>query len=66
VTERPETIECGSNILSGSDPDAVAQAMRLALTLPAEWNAPVEYETPAVSRIVARIVLGRLSLRRHH
>ena len=65
VTERPETIECGSNILSGADPAAVAEAMRLVLKLPAEWNAPVEYETPAVSRIVARIVLGRLSLRRH-
>ena len=65
VTERPETLECGSNILSGADPAAVAEAMRLVLKLPAEWNAPVEYETPAVSRIVARIVLGRLSLRRH-
>lgn len=66
VTERPETIECGSNILSGADSDAVAEAMRLVLALPAEWNAPVEYETPGVSRIVTRLVLGRLSLRRHH
>lgn len=65
VTERPETIECGSNILSGADPDAVAEAMRLVLALPAEWNAPPEYETPSVSRIVTRIVLGRVSLRRH-
>lgn len=66
VTERPETIECGSNILSGADSNAVAEAMRLVLALPAEWNAPVEYETPGVSRIVTRLVLGRLSLRRHH
>ena len=65
VTERPETIECGSNVLSGADPVAVAEAMRLVLALPAEWRAPVEYETPDVSRIVVRIVLGRLSLRRH-
>ena len=42
VTERPETIECGSNILSGADPDAVAAAMRLVLDLPAEWMAPAE------------------------
>jgi NAD(P)-dependent dehydrogenase (short-subunit alcohol dehydrogenase family) len=63
--ERPETIECGSNVLSGADPEAVAEAMRLVLALPAEWRAPVEYETPDVSRIVVRIVLGRLSLRRH-
>jgi UDP-N-acetylglucosamine 2-epimerase (non-hydrolysing) len=66
VTERPETIECGSNILSGADPDAVAAAMRLVLDLPAEWVAPAEYETPDVSRVVTRIVLGRLSVRRHH
>jgi hypothetical protein len=39
--------------------------MRLVLSLPAEWNPPPEYETPAVSRIVTRIVLGRVSLRRH-
>ena len=66
VTERPETLECGSNILSGADPDALARAMRMVLALPAEWHAPPEYETPAVSRVVAKIVLGRLSLRRHH
>jgi UDP-N-acetylglucosamine 2-epimerase (non-hydrolysing) len=65
VTERPETLECGSNILAGADPDAVARAMRLVLTLPSTWNAPAEYETPMVSRVVARLVLGRLSLRRH-
>lgn len=65
VTERPETIECGSNILSGADPDAVARAVHLVLTLPSHWQAPVEYETPAVSQIVTRIVLGRLSVRRH-
>ena len=66
VTERPETLECGSNVLSGADPDAVSEAMRLVLDLPAEWIAPPEYEAPGVSRIVARLVLGRLSLRRHH
>jgi UDP-N-acetylglucosamine 2-epimerase (non-hydrolysing) len=65
VTERPETLECGSNILSGADPDALALAMRLVLDLPADWNAPPEYEAPAVSRTVVKLVLGRLSLRRH-
>lgn len=65
VTERPETLECGSNILSGADPSAVARAMRVVLDLPALWNAPPEYEAEGVSRTVARLVLGRLSLRRH-
>lgn len=65
VTERPETLECGSNILSGADPDALARAMRLVLELPADWQAPAEYQAPAVSHTVVKIVLGRLSLRRH-
>jgi UDP-N-acetylglucosamine 2-epimerase (non-hydrolysing) len=65
VTERPETIECGSNILSGADPAAVSRAMRLVLALPADWAAPFEYDVPNVSRVVTRIVLGRLSVRRH-
>ena len=61
-----ETIECGSNILSGADPDAVAAAMQLVLALPNEWLAPPEYLTPNVSRTVTRLVMGRLSVRRHH
>jgi UDP-N-acetylglucosamine 2-epimerase (non-hydrolysing) len=65
VTERPETIECGSNILSGADPDAVSAAMRAVLALEADWQPPAEYVVPGVSRIVGRIVLGRISIRRH-
>jgi UDP-N-acetylglucosamine 2-epimerase (non-hydrolysing) len=66
VTERPETLECGSNILSGSEPADVAAAMRLVLSQPADWQAPAEYEVPLVARTVVKLVLGRLSLRRHH
>lgn len=65
VTERPETIECGSNILTGSDPDDVIRTADLALRSPAEWNVPDEYVARGVSLTVARIVLGHLSRRRH-
>jgi len=65
VTERPETLECGSNILSGADPDAVARAMRLVLAQPADWQPPREYVAAGVARTVAKLVLGRLSQRRH-
>ena len=65
VTERPETIEVGANILTGSDPDAILRAVALALETSNDWTPPVEYTTPAVSRTVAKIVLGHLSLRRH-
>ena len=65
VTERPETIECGSNILSGADPDIIIRAVKLALSQPAAWTPPHEYTVDNVSRTVSKIVLGYTSLRRH-
>ncbi len=58
VTERPETVECGSNILSGGDPAAIAGAVRLVLSLPPRWRPPAEYENAAVSDTVVRILAG--------
>ena len=65
VTERPETIECGSNILSGAGTEDVLRAVRLALAAPPAWTPPEEYLATNVASTVARIVLGYLSLRRH-
>jgi UDP-N-acetylglucosamine 2-epimerase (non-hydrolysing) len=65
VTERPETIECGSNILSGAGTEDVLRAVRLALAGPPQWVAPEEYTARNVASTVARIVLGYLSLRQH-
>lgn len=65
VTERPETIECGSNILSGAEPDAIAAAVELAIAQPAAWDPPREYLAGNVSQTVSKIVLGYTSLRRH-
>ncbi len=58
VTERPETIECGSNVLSGADPESISACVKAVLSLPPRWQAPPEYLVPAVSDTVARIVLG--------
>ncbi len=58
VTERPETVECGSNILAGADPEMIVQAMEVALTFPRTWRPPPEYLEPGVSTAVAKIVLG--------
>lgn len=66
VTERPETIECGSNILSGADPDSIVSAMNLALSREGTWSAPEEYLTPVVSEKVANIVLGHTLVRSYH
>lgn len=58
VTERPETLECGSNILSGVDPVMVASAVRLVTSQASEWRPPHEYLQPGVAETVSRIVLG--------
>jgi UDP-N-acetylglucosamine 2-epimerase (non-hydrolysing) len=58
VTERPETIECGSNILSGADPGAIVAAVGVVLSAAPAWSTPVEYLSPAVSDTVVRIVTG--------
>lgn len=59
TTERPETLECGSNVLSGVEPDAIARATALALDGHRDWTPPAEYLATDVSATVARIVLGR-------
>ena len=58
VTERPETIECGSNVLSGSDPNRIVQCVRIVLDRKSEWSVPSEYLAKYVSDSVTKIVLG--------
>lgn len=65
VTERPETIECGSNIVSGADTDSILRSTEIAISQPANWIAPKEYLMENVSHTVAKIVLGYSSLRKH-
>lgn len=58
VTERPETIECGSNILSGGSVAGILSAAHVALAGPPRWQAPAEYREDAVSDTVLRILTG--------
>ena len=58
VTERPETVECGSNIIAGVDPARIAAAVRAALRRERNWTVPPEYLAPAVSDTVANILMG--------
>jgi UDP-N-acetylglucosamine 2-epimerase (non-hydrolysing) len=58
VTERPETTECGSNILSGQSADLLVAGMRLALETPGAWPLPPEYAKRNVAATVARILLS--------
>jgi UDP-N-acetylglucosamine 2-epimerase (non-hydrolysing) len=58
TTERPETLEAGSNLLAGASADRIEDAMSLLLEAAPSWTPPSEYLEPHVSRTVARIVLG--------
>lgn len=60
VTERPETLECGSAILAGVATDSVMGCLEMVLSRPAAWQPPVEYLAQDVSDTVANIVLGYL------
>lgn len=65
VTERPETVECGSNILSGAATDSIVRAVEMALSQPVNWSAPKEYLVENVAHVVSKIVLGYTSVRKH-
>ena len=60
VTERPETIESGSNMLAGVSPDLMLKSMEIVLNEKHEWGPPAEYLGKNVSSKVVKIVLGYL------
>lgn len=58
VTERPETLEVGSNFITGDEPETILKAVEFATRTAPVWAAPPEYRVKNVSDTVARIVLG--------
>jgi UDP-N-acetylglucosamine 2-epimerase (non-hydrolysing) len=58
TTERAETIECGSAILTGADPERIAMSVRIAIASGRDWSPPREYLERSVSTAVTKIVLG--------
>jgi UDP-N-acetylglucosamine 2-epimerase (non-hydrolysing) len=58
VTERPETVECGSNILAGVEAERILPAIDLAVRSRGTWTPPPEYLVGNVADIVAKVVLG--------
>lgn len=61
VTERPETVECGSNIIAGADQSLVLNAICNAVAGPKDWKIPPEYTAPNVSVTAIKIVLGHFT-----
>lgn len=56
-TERPETLEVGSNFISGCEPDAIMRGIDVA-TNNRGVRSPGEYQVENVSDTVVKIVLG--------
>jgi len=65
VTERPETVECGSNIIGGTSTESIVSAVRFAVASDEKWHPPEGYEKPNVAKTVCNIILGYASIRRH-
>jgi len=56
VTERPETLECGSNILTGANPELILDCVKTILSHSPDWVPPAEYLAENVSQIVINII----------
>lgn len=58
VTERPETIEVGSNFIAGCEPETIFRGVKTVTSVEPKWNPPVEYMVGNVSDTIAKIVLS--------
>jgi len=63
VTERPETVECGSNVISGDDPSRIVRIVEMVTKFDTTWQAPAEYLEQNVSEKVMKILYGATCLR---
>lgn len=58
TTERPETVECGSNIVSGIDFERIINCSKLMLTSSRTWNSPEGYADANVSNKVVSFLVS--------
>jgi UDP-N-acetylglucosamine 2-epimerase (non-hydrolysing) len=58
TTERPETVECGSNVLAGCDVERILAAVEFVTANGFDWAVPDGYRDPNVSDKVVRLLLG--------
>jgi UDP-N-acetylglucosamine 2-epimerase (non-hydrolysing) len=58
TTERPETVDCGSNLISGLKEKNIIDGVKAMTSSPANWVCPSEYLDLNVSDKVIKIILG--------
>lgn len=61
-TERMETIECGSNMLSGINQDVMLNCVNVMVNQLKNWSLPEGYSDTNVSDKVIKIVLGGMKV----
>ncbi|XJZ28213.1 non-hydrolyzing UDP-N-acetylglucosamine 2-epimerase [Bacillota bacterium Lsc_1132] len=57
-TERPETVQCGSNMVSGVDAKSILRSVKIMTSQPLEWPMPDGYQALNVSAKVIKFILG--------
>ncbi|MBM7693012.1 UDP-N-acetylglucosamine 2-epimerase (non-hydrolyzing) [Peribacillus deserti] len=62
TTERPETVECGSNVVSGVKGENILKAVKSMVSQEAEWPYPEGYADLFVSAKVVKFILGGLGV----
>jgi UDP-N-acetylglucosamine 2-epimerase (non-hydrolysing) len=58
TTERPETVWCGSNIVTGLEVDNIMSGYHAMKSVDCNWEIPAEYARRNVSDTVINILLG--------
>ncbi|MEH7545715.1 MULTISPECIES: non-hydrolyzing UDP-N-acetylglucosamine 2-epimerase [Bacillaceae] len=59
-TERPETVMCGSNVVSGLDVENIVRSVELMMNAKTDWEMPEGYTDPNVSEKILHFILGGL------
>ncbi|ANX12077.1 UDP-N-acetylglucosamine 2-epimerase [Fictibacillus arsenicus] len=57
-TERPETIDCGSNTVSGVNAHQILKAVKVMVMQSNQWQLPAGYDDLDVSSKVVKFILG--------
>jgi UDP-N-acetylglucosamine 2-epimerase (non-hydrolysing) len=58
TTERPETVDCGSNLVSGLEAENIVNGVKVMLSRTNNWICPEEYLSLNVSTKVINILFG--------
>jgi UDP-N-acetylglucosamine 2-epimerase (non-hydrolysing) len=61
TTERPETVWCGSNIVTGLEVDNIVTGYQAMKSADRSWTVPIEYARTNVSDTVINILLGSIN-----